>query len=467
MLRRSSWAWALLLLAKSAGAREPSPSGAEQPQPSDETGLHPFTDGTFNGQVRSYFMATQNDAALRDWYSLALGGSLAYHTAPVWGLGMGARLYAVREVVGNSDATDSVTDRPSRYELGLYDVQDPKATEFGLLGEAYVDFLQGPHSAWLGRHRLETPLFNPQDGRMIPTLAQGIGYSGRFESGLNLQAAYVTHVSPRGSDAFFRVDNSLGKYPVGRNTDGTLSDYAGNTDSLGLAIGSLGYEDERLQIHVWDYFAENVFNVMYSDAFVSIPSEPFTWRFGAQYFMSWKVGDGGNPDPSRAFVDQHVARGFGGQIQARTKAKWSVTANYNRITDEGRFLFPREWGREPLFVFQKRERSEGSGDLHAVSFELAKLWDFAARGRLRTQLGYGQYYRPDPTEPALNKYAMPSLWQANLDSTYYFGGALTGLNVEFLVVYKGQLRDSANDNPNFVLNKVDMSHWNVIANYEF
>ncbi len=30
------------------------------------------------------------------------------------------------------------------------------------------------------------------------------------------------------------------------------------------------------------------------------------------------------------------------------------------------FIFPREWGRDFLFSFQKRERSEGSANNHAL-----------------------------------------------------------------------------------------------------
>ena len=46
--------------------------------------------------------------------------------------------------------------------------------------------------------------------------------------------------------------------------------------------------------------------------------------------------------------------------------RWETTLNYNRITTHGRYLMPREWGRDPFFTFFPRERNEGLGDVHAI-----------------------------------------------------------------------------------------------------
>ncbi len=430
-------------------------------------GPHPFRDGEFSGGARTYFMATQNRETLQDWYSLAVGGRLGYHTAPLAGFGAGVKAYAARALFGNSDVIDTTTGRPSRYELGLYDVENPRSREVALVGEAYVDFRSEEHLLWFGRHELATPLFNPQDGRMIPTLAQGVWYSGNVASVLGLQAGYLSHVAPRGAAGFRRVADSFGMYPVGRNVDGTPSGYAGNVESNGLFVASASYGGESFKLNVWDFFNENVFNAIYSDAYLEPHFADLAWRFGVQHILEHKLHDGGNPDQSLAYFQDERAQAFGAQVRAETQSKWSLSANYDRITSEGRFVFPREWGKEPLFVFQKRERSEGSGDLHAWLLQLGKVWNFEQRGKLRSLLGYGHYHRPEPTEPDLNKYALPSLFQANLDTFYHFGGELSGLVAELLVVYKGELGSVAQDNPNFLLNKVDMLNWNFVVNYEF
>jgi hypothetical protein len=433
--------------------------------------VHPFRDGQFDGGLRTYFMATQNRDELKDWYSLALGGRLGYHTDPIAGFGAGASIYATRALVGNSDEVDATTSRPSRYELGLYDMTDPSNPEVALLGQAYVDFQSDGVQLWAGRHVLNTPLFNPQDGRMIPTLAQGIWYSGTLRPGggpssFGLQAGYISHVAPRGDQRFRPLEDSFGIFPVGRNLDGTPSGYAGNVDSKGLFVGSLSYGHELLEVNVWDYFAENVFNTVYSDLTVKPRFAGLDWRFGLQHLLQHRVQDGGNPEADLAYFQHARSQALGGQIRAETASKWRVSASYDRITSAGRFVFPREWGKEPLFVFQKRERSEGSGDLQAWLIQLGKVWNFEQDGKLRTQLGYGQYYRTDPHEPEFNKYGFHSLSQTNLDTFYHFGEPLSGLVAELLVTYKGKLGDASDDNPAFVLNKVDMFNWNFIVNYE-
>jgi hypothetical protein len=61
---------------------------------------------------------------------------------------------------------------------------------------------------------------------------------------------------------------------------------------------------------------------------------------------------------------------------------------------------------------------------------------------------------------------MPPLLQTNWETSYRFGGALSGLSAELLVVYKAPLEDNL-DNPVFRLNKVDMMNWNFVVDYVF
>src|SRR5690606_29903271 len=98
--------------------------------------------------------------------------------------------------------------------------------------------------------------------------------------------------------------------------------------------------------------------------------------------------------------------------------------------------------------------------------ELGKSWKLRNRAKLSSKLGYGHYVRPPALESALNKYGLPSLFQINLDTTYSFGGPLSGLSAELLVIYKGSL-ETGIDDPGLRLNKVDMMHGNFIVNYSF
>jgi len=134
--------------------------------------------------------------------------------------------------------------------------------------------------------------------------------------------------------------------------------------------------------------------------------------------------------------------------------------NYTRISGNGRFLFPREWGREPIYTFLRRERNEGTGNVNAYSVNLFN--DFA-KNRLKTELGYGYYKLPGVTDYRLNKYGLPSYHQALFDIQYSLAGLMNGLELEFLYTYKWQAEFT--ENPKAIINKVNMGHVNFIVNY--
>ena len=90
-------------------------------------------------------------------------------------------------------------------------------------------------------------------------------------------------------------------------------------------------------------------------------------RSGNIYFIVVIVGDGGNTIDSLRYFNQNSSDILGLKIGYKSKVGL-LSLGYDRILPNGQFLSPREWGREDLFSFQKRERSEGSADNHALVF---------------------------------------------------------------------------------------------------
>jgi hypothetical protein len=146
-----------------------------------------------------------------------------------------------------------------------------------------------------------------------------------------------------------------------------------------------------------------------------------------------------------------------------TNKKTTVKLNYSHITSQGRFLFPREWGREPLFTFLPRERNEGLGDVDALTINISKSF-FA--GKLNADLSAGHYYLPDVKNYRLNKYGFPSYSQFNFDLRYSFDGFLKGLNAELLYLYKINNGNTYSD-WKYIINKTNMHQLNFILNYVF
>ncbi|MBL7721110.1 MAG: hypothetical protein JNK98_03865, partial [Chitinophagaceae bacterium] len=113
--------------------------------------------------------------------------------------------------------------------------------------------------------------------------------------------------------------------------------------------------------------------------------------------------------------------------------------------------------------FLPRERNEGLGDAHAV---VGKFNYKIPKARVTTSIAFGHYELPDVTDFKLNKYGIPSYNQLNIDARYKFGGILKGLETQLLFVYKGKTGNSY-ENDKYVINKVDMSLWNIVFNYQF
>jgi hypothetical protein len=133
-------------------------------------------------------------------------------------------------------------------------------------------------------------------------------------------------------------------------------------------------------------------------------------------------------------------------------------------TAEGRYLMPREWGRDPFYTFMPRERNEGYGNVHAATAVLSKK--FSSVKGLAVDVSYGRFYLPDVKDFNLNKYGFPAYQQANVDVRYTFGGFFQGLDLQFLAVFKDAIKTTY-DLPKYEINKVNLSHFNLILNYHF
>jgi hypothetical protein len=124
---------------------------------------------------------------------------------------------------------------------------------------------------------------------------------------------------------------------------------------------------------------------------------------------------------------------------------------------------PREWGRDPFFTFLARERNEGLGDVHAL---VMKAQYRAKKQPYQVGIALGQYQLPDVLNHRLNKYGMPSYRQLNVDLRYRFKGTWKGLDMQLLYLYKQGLGDT-HGSQRYVINKVNMSQWNWVLNFQF
>lgn len=444
--------------------------------------------GGVEGQLRVYSMTEDNHDPLVDYRGTAVGGKILYRT-PDWNNVQGVvgvyTTHFLHDNVSASRVEPLASGRGSRYVAGLVDTTDLDANNVTGIGEGYLHCRIEEGELMIGRMKLDTPFINPQDGRMIPTFVQGAWAKRTLGEGWLMQGGYINAFWNRNTPQWKSVEDSLGYgYEMGNSSleSAVRGDYKGNTSSNGVFIGNLRYHPSaEWRFEVWDYYVENIFNLGYAEMLAAHPIGDARLLMGGQIIHQYEVGEGGNGEDNLPdATDGQKAKSYlqKGEKSTTYGAKIAmeyddsrVALAYNRTTDQGRFLFPREWGKEPLYTFQKRDRSDGSGDCDAWLVSLEHNFKRQGLAGFTLMAGYGEYRKSDPKEWRYNKYGTPSYAQWNIDLLYRFSGPLKGLRAEYLAVRKVargetyQVQGPAEYN--FIFRKNGMTLHNFMLNYDF
>lgn len=436
----------------------------------DTLSLHRlFAEGRASGHVRQFTMFTDNAPSLSDYHALAAGASLHYETRPWRGVQAAFGGQFVTDI-HSSDFTqpDSATGAFGRYDAGLYEILELENKNFlARIEDLNVQYAWKRNRLVFGKQTLRTPLVNPQDGRMNTSMFEGL--YGYFEPRKNLhfEGGWLWRASPRSTMRWLGMSESVGVYPQGVTEEGKKSAYRGNISSAGLLVFNSRVTHRASTFDFWNYHFENVLNTAFLQWTTSFPVEKEErsprLHFGTQIIRQDALNSGGNPDRALAYATKGAHSWVFGGFAAWSQKGWRWQLNATRITADGRFLFPREWGREPLFTFLPRERNEGLGDVWAFSSHFARQY---AHLPLDWSVGAGYFQLPDVKNYRLNKYGLPSYAQFNVEARYRFARRLEGLEVRALVVWKRNAGDLHGDE-RYRINKVDMANYNLIFNYLF
>ncbi len=427
-----------------------------------------FQYGTLQGHFRYFFMNTQNKGSLSDYYANAGGGGIRYETAPYHGFQFAlSGFYIFNLYSSHLGLLDTVANNGNRYELGLFDLEDPdNKKDLDRLEELYIKYSLGESQITLGRQLINTPFINLQDGRMRPTGVEGLWFNILDIPKTKIEGGYLWAVSPRSTVRWYYIGESLGLYGVGVNPEGGRSGYTGHTESHYVASIGIHRDLKSHRFHLWNFHADNLFNSTMFQADLAFPiskREKNMLLIGTQAIKQFGVGNGGNDTAALRYIDPNSSSTVYSFRLGYMDEVNRFTLNYTRITKEGRYLMPREWGRDPFYTFMPRERNEGMGDVHAI---VAKYTRKLPVNHSQVTAMVGHFKFPDIKNTTLNKYGFPSYLQANIDLRHQFLGAFSGLEMQFMYIHKWGIGNDY-DNPRFQFNKVDMSNINVVLNYHF
>ncbi|MCW5899128.1 MAG: hypothetical protein KIT10_07635 [Flavobacteriales bacterium] len=420
--------------------------------------------GTLEGRFRQYTMFTINDGSLSDYHAQAFGGSLGFSSRRYKNFQFrmsGAYTFDL----WSADLTqpDPATGALNRYEVGLFDVTNVRRDNqvaFLQLFQLNYERNDGRTRIIFGKQDLNTPFINAQDGRMHPGIVEGLWGQHRTARGIRYEGGFLYRMNPRSTAEWYSVGNSVGLYPIGRDVEGRPSLYQGNMRTAGIATGGISAPlIGKWHATVWNVFVENAYNTGMLQ--VERGNREDKWMWSAMAIRQDRVNNGGNAVDSLAYFQDPSSWTFSTRFRMVHGAfRWQ--ANFTRITAHGRYLMPREWGRDPMHTFLPRERNEGYGDLHAATLNLI----LHTRNGWRVQGDAGLYWLPSPDDFRLNKYNFPSYQQYGFNMQHRFGGGWQGLAIQVVYLVKLPLEmEELTDRERF--NKVDMHHGNIILNYAF
>ncbi len=427
-----------------------------------------FILGHAQGHIRNFTMATIHEGELQDYWTNATGGALKYETAEWYGLSLGVKgIFTYNTISSDLNEIDPLTGRSAIWEKELYDVLRPEEKyDLDRLEELYVKWRVGRSYLAYGKLDIDQgPLLKRRDGRMKPFVYRGFWSEFNEFEGHRLRLGWIDGVSPRGMTEWFDMNDAIGINGNGRQPDGTAADYHGSSGIKG--IGVIGYENsqtENLKLNIWNYYFDRQSDISWLQADYKKENVIAGFQYVHQRSLSTQS--------SLSYEERYMQSDETANVLSvllgfqNNKSGVEISAAYLKAFDTGRFLFPRELGREDFYVSQPRSWVDGFGDTDIYSLRFRFRKDIKYHGSWNIDTRIAKIDAPAPAEAQFNKYGIPSYYQLSLFPRYTFSNLLDGLDVGLLYVWK-MSQGGLDLSPQQQFYRTDLHNLNLIANINF
>ncbi|MGH1334704.1 MAG: hypothetical protein ACRBFS_01145 [Aureispira sp.] len=393
--------------------------------------------GHANGHLRNYFMATINHDVLKDYHTNAVGGALSYHTAKWHGLQLGVKgIFSFKTFSSDLTKIDSLSHKYALWETELYDITRPnEGLDLDRLEELYLQYTYRNANIRLGKIDIDkAPLLLKRDGRMKPFVYNGAWLAWKDTSQHHLYLGWLYQVSPRGITEWYSIEEAIGIVNNGYQPNGQKAHYQHHQKSAGLGV--IGYEGQLLTgltINLWNYYLDNINNTLW----IQSDYKQERWYGGIQYALQVVHPYQRTLDYEHRYQQpDEIAQVLSTQLGYKfLHNKLDLSIAYAHNFAGGRFLFPKEMGREGFYVSHPRSWVEGYAQrndflLHLLYHPLQHSKKLAIDCKL------AWIDLPDTYDYQNNKYQKTDYLQTTLEINYTFNKALKGLKIYFLYIYK-------------------------------
>lgn len=419
--------------------------------------------GELNGLFRTRYMRTDNRNSLSDFSILVSYGYLKYqYKAKDW-LSFGVQGNGLLNF-GTDQITkrDGITGAGPIYEGNLWNQNLMSGSSEFALPQLYAKLDFDKHVVTIGRFLKDTPIINAEVWP-FPIALQGIWYEFDPNDRLKLQFGGINRVAPRFSGRFDGIGESLGQVGTGVGVDGNPSGYPGNVVSDFIAIVNMNWKvSEKVKLDIWNYLADNISNTIFLEPSFKLADG---LNLKTMLILQSRVGNGGNSNPTLSYVFESNAEYYGVRLEKESGSNL-FQFNFSRISDNGRLLLPREWGKEPFYTFQRRTRVEGFRDVTSLMVKWQRKWA-NEKSDMRFFSSFSWNKMPDANDALRSKLRVPSNF--HWDASFKYEpktSPLDGFSAEILGAYRF-LNDDINGNESIRINKADFAHLDIILSYTF
>jgi hypothetical protein len=282
-----------------------------------------FKEGKLDGRIRTQYFSTDwvdNDGWAvpnkpnLDSEGMAIGGSLIYKTAPLYGISAGAGFYVTHGTGFLTDDTNGITTGYAKNTTAsdLFARGPGAVTNFGdgyaVLAESYLQYEIEKTKVKGGRFLMSNPWITPNDTKMIPIAIQGGQVISNDIANTTIQLDYSDKIKERGMTYFGSMADTSDTpdaiknyykthYTVNMETPSgaLITDQPFYGQASAPAVIILGVKNrsiDSLEVQAWGMHWDNIVDQGMLEANYAVEAGDATISFGARYIQQFDRGAG-------------------------------------------------------------------------------------------------------------------------------------------------------------------------------
>lgn len=417
-------------------------------------------EGTVHGHIRNFFMTTVNRGDLTNYYTNATGGAIGFTTGNYKGFEIGVKgIFTFKTFGSDLGLEDPITGANAKWEYELYDVLNQgNFNDLDRLEELFIRYRFGNSYVSYGKLETEyTPLLNHSDGRMKPFAHRGFWGFLYLNPQHTINIGLLDGVSPRSTTEWFDLEEGIGLFFNGFQPNGERANYHEIYPVNGIGVINYNYKIKNFNLAIYDVLIDKLHNTVWTEANYVYDG----FNLGLQYVYQTPM----NFSEGLAYENRYIQPDENGQVISSQLGwgnnRFNFAFAYTHAFDTGRFLFPKELGRDRFFTSIPRSRLEGLGAANVYTLKGEFL---LPRPDLHFGVELQQVKGTTPGDFHFNKYNVDESMQINTHLTYAVKGFLEGLSFDLLWVY---LENKNTRDAESIFNKSNFNQLNLVTNFIF